>query len=167
MLVRPYCTSRVQMTLVEPATASTPVTERYAGFWRRTLAVFLDTLVILAIGIIEGLILPAHEDFSYVGAYISFKTTSNFVWGELSGVPYTLIFWALYGATPGKMVLGLRIVNARTLGRVGLLRSILRYLAYFVSGVVFMLGFIWAAFDRRKQGWHDKIAGTIVIQTRF
>jgi uncharacterized RDD family membrane protein YckC len=44
------------------------------------------------------------------------------------------------------------------------MRLVIRLLCYFVSALPFYLGFLWAAFDRRKQGWHDKIAGTVVIQ---
>ena len=164
--MQPHRTTRAGVILVGPADASALVNQHYAGFWRRTLAVLLDTLIIFVLGIIEGAILPANDGFSYAGRYISFSFSNNLVCGGLSSLPYTILFWALYGATPGKMILGLRIVQARTLGRVGLLGSVLRYLAYSVSGIVLMLGFIWAAFDRRKQGWHDKIAGTVVIRIR-
>jgi uncharacterized RDD family membrane protein YckC len=44
------------------------------------------------------------------------------------------------------------------------MRLVIRLLCYFVSALPFCLGFLWAAFDRRKRGWHDKIAGTVVIQ---
>ena len=43
---------------------------------------------------------------------------------------------------------------------------VIRYLAYYLSALVFFLGFLWVAFDRRKQGWHDKIAGTVVVRDR-
>jgi len=39
-----------------------------------------------------------------------------------------------------------------------------RYFGYYVSGLILALGFIWIAFDKRKQGWHDKLAGTLVIR---
>jgi uncharacterized RDD family membrane protein YckC len=72
-------------------------------------------------------------------------------------------FWRLYGATPGKIALGLKIVDAASGQPASLGRLVLRFLGYFVSAFPLVLGFLWAAVDRRKQGWHDKIARTIVI----
>ena len=67
------------------------------------------------------------------------------------------------GATPGKIALGLQIVDAEGGGRPGLGRLALRFLGYFVSAFPLYIGFLWAAFDRRGQAWHDKIARTLVI----
>ena len=39
-----------------------------------------------------------------------------------------------------------------------------RYLAYYLAILPLMLGIVWVAFDRRKQGWHDKLAGTVVLR---
>ena len=74
-------------------------------------------------------------------------------------------FWRAFGATPGKIALGLKIVDARTGQAPGFGQLILRFVCYFVSAFPLYLGFLWAAFDRRKQGWHDKIARTIVIHS--
>jgi uncharacterized RDD family membrane protein YckC len=43
-------------------------------------------------------------------------------------------------------------------------RSFLRYVGYWVVWITLFIGFIWVAFDGRKQGWHDKIAGTLVVR---
>jgi uncharacterized RDD family membrane protein YckC len=74
-----------------------------------------------------------------------------------------LAFWRRYGATPGKMAVGARIVDARTGGAPSNGRLVARYAGYLVSMLPLFLGFAWIAIDRRKQGWHDKIAGTLVI----
>jgi uncharacterized RDD family membrane protein YckC len=74
-------------------------------------------------------------------------------------------FWRYCGATSGKIALGLKIVDARTGGAPGLLQLIVRFFAYALSALPLYLGFLWAAVDRRKQGWHDKIARTIVINS--
>ena len=74
-------------------------------------------------------------------------------------------FWRYCGATPGKIAVGLKIVDAATGGPPPLGRLVLRFFAYFVSAFPLYLGFLWAAFDRRKQGWHDKIARTVVINS--
>ena len=61
------------------------------------------------------------------------------------------------------MLISARIVDANTFGTPSTGKLVGRYFAYIVS-CIFMLGFIWIAFDKRKQGWHDKLAGTVVIQ---
>jgi uncharacterized RDD family membrane protein YckC len=75
----------------------------------------------------------------------------------------TLFFWHRFGATPGKITLSARIVDARSGGRPTLARLVIRYVAYIISAAPLFLGFAWIAIDRRKQAWHDKIAGTRVI----
>ena len=74
-----------------------------------------------------------------------------------------VLFWVYKNATPGKMLFKSVIVDAKTLSAPSTIQNIIRYLAYFVSFSVLGLGFIWIAFDKRKQGWHDKLAGTVVI----
>ena len=60
-------------------------------------------------------------------------------------------------------MLGLTIVSSNTLLPLSKGQSVARYLGYYVSCQFFGLGFIWAAFDSRKQGWQDKLAKTLVI----
>jgi uncharacterized RDD family membrane protein YckC len=75
-----------------------------------------------------------------------------------------ILFWRYRGATPGKMLISARIVDANTYGPPSTGKLIGRYFAYLVSIIPIFLGFLWIAFDKRKQGWHDKLAGTVVIQ---
>jgi uncharacterized RDD family membrane protein YckC len=75
----------------------------------------------------------------------------------------TIFCWHRYGATPGKITFSARIVDARSGGRPSLPRLATRWLAYIISAAPLFLGFAWIAIDRRKQAWHDKIAGTRVI----
>jgi uncharacterized RDD family membrane protein YckC len=64
------------------------------------------------------------------------------------------------------MVFKARIVDAESGGPLTTGQSIGRYLGYYVSLLGLGLGFVWVAFDARKQGWHDKLAGTVVIRPR-
>ena len=62
------------------------------------------------------------------------------------------------------MIIRSKIVNAKTGKKPSLLQFTLRYLAYFVSYFIFFIGFFWIAFDKKKQGWHDLLAGTVVVR---
>lgn len=71
-----------------------------------------------------------------------------------------------YATTPGKWLLGLRILDAKTLEPIQGWRYAWRYLAYIPSAFPMMLGVIWATFNKRHRAWHDYIAGTVVVYTR-
>ena len=74
------------------------------------------------------------------------------------------MFWLKKQATPGKMAVSAKVVDA-TGNAMSVGQSIGRYFAYIVSIIPLGLGFIWVAFDSKKQGWHDKLVGTVVIKT--
>lgn len=78
---------------------------------------------------------------------------------------YFTYFHGITGQTPGKMILGLMVVQT-TGEKMTLGIAFLRWVGYILSSLFLYLGFIWIAFDGKKQGWHDKIAGTVVIQIR-
>ena len=75
-------------------------------------------------------------------------------------------FWTAKQATPGKMLLSLRVVDAKTGNSLSVGQSLVRYAGYFVSAIPFCLGLIWVGIDSKKQGWHDKIAGTVVVRSK-
>lgn len=75
-----------------------------------------------------------------------------------------LLFWHLKGATPGKMLLNIKIVDQHTFEYPTSQQCIIRFLGYFVSFFGVLLGFFWIAIDPKKQGWHDKMAKTVVIK---
>lgn len=141
-----------------------PAASRYAGFWIRVLATLIDTVILMAVSyavtkLIGGdMQMATGQDGTY-----SFNLSVN-GWPTLVAILYVIGFWAYAGATPGKMLLGLRIVRADTGAPIGLGGAILRYIGYIVSSIVLCIGLIWVAFDARKQGWHDKIAKTVVVR---
>ncbi len=75
-------------------------------------------------------------------------------------------FWRRFSATPGKILLKMEIRDAKTLGDISIQQTVIRYIGYIVSLLPLCLGFIWIGFDKKKQSWHDKLAGTVVIKTR-
>jgi uncharacterized RDD family membrane protein YckC len=77
---------------------------------------------------------------------------------------YFVGLWAWRGQTIGMMPFKLRVVRADDGGHVDLGQSLLRYVGFIISFAVILIGLIWAAFDCRKQGWHDKIVGTVVVR---
>jgi len=82
----------------------------------------------------------------------------------LFAVMYDVGFWTLAGQTPGKWLMGLLVVKANG-ERLKLGRALLRWLGYWLSGILF-LGFLWVLVDSKRQGFHDKLARTIVVYSR-
>ena len=132
----------------------------YAGFWQRAAALVIDGLIAVVILVPVIVVVFGTRQISLDPAAHS--------WDLLAFVAIAAAvigFWRVCGATPGKIALGVRIVDAATGQPPSLGRLALRFLGYFVSAFPLYLGFLWAAVDRRKQGWHDKIARTIVINS--
>lgn len=136
----------------------------YAGFWIRLGAALIDALLIMAITYPVLYAIYGDHYFSEDKAFISGPAEVLISW-VLPAVA-SILFWRSKQATPGKMALGLKIVNARTGKTLSLGQSVARYLGYFVSTLPLGLGFFWIAFDARKQGWHDKIGGAVVIRSK-
>lgn len=86
-----------------------------------------------------------------------------------AGMQFSILFviiaicWHFWAATPGKMIARLKIVDATTRKPISDLQIFLRLGGYIMSAMCFLLGFFWIGIDKRKQGWHDKFAGTVVI----
>jgi len=79
------------------------------------------------------------------------------------GLVVTVVFWVKLFGTPGKLLMGCQVVDAASGEPVSVRQGVLRYLGYYVSVLPLGLGFFWIAWDRRKQGFHDKIANTVVL----
>lgn len=162
----------------------------YASFERRMLANMIDTLLILILimPLIKPLMTVADPAIQYIQSL-----TAQLQQGSLSAQSYNLqvahyvlgeggilllldltyqtifmgivvlLFWIYRSATPGKMILNMAIVDAKTGDKPTRKQCIIRYLGYIVAVLPLMLGFIWIMFDKKRQGWHDKLAGTVVI----
>jgi len=139
----------------------------YAGFVSRLFAFVLDVIIlVVAITLITWLITFVEVLFDieafFGGNVISVIVTALLTFGVYIGYP--LFFWTLTGQTLGMMLMGLRVVT--TDGHyVSLGRSIRRLIGYAIAAIPFFLGFFWILVDDRRQGWHDKIAGTCVVYT--
>jgi uncharacterized RDD family membrane protein YckC len=132
----------------------------YAGFWARLFASMLDSIVQLLIFFPLMLLVFGSQFFmnpEFAPGFLGF-----FLYYVLP-VIWVILFWKYKSATPGKMMMGMSIVDASTGGDPAISKLVLRYFSYFVSLIPCFLGFFWVAWDKRKQAFHDKIAGTVVI----
>lgn len=133
----------------------------YGGFWIRLVAMIIDDIIagILFFWLLGVQLLGL--DFLYAS---NMSTPAGVIVQYILPAIYAIGFWIALRATPGKMALGLVIVDAKTGQQASTARYIIRYIAYYLSFVVLLLGFIWVAFNPRKRGWHDLIAGTVVVK---
>jgi uncharacterized RDD family membrane protein YckC len=82
----------------------------------------------------------------------------------VASLAYFPYFWATSGSTPGMRMMGLKVVRDSDGGPISGGQAVMRLIGYWVSGAVFYLGYIWIFIDKRHRGWHDLIAGTLVVQ---
>ncbi|WP_297443658.1 RDD family protein [Sulfurimonas sp.] len=153
---------------------------RYAGFWIRFVASFLDTLfVALPVAILIYFLSDGNWfDFSQYQQNIQMAMSGNphalnhqpqtsFAWElgfEFSVLIITILFWKKWrGATPGKKFVHIKIVDAKTLQDLDNTQAITRSLGYIVSMALFFIGFLMVALRKDKRGLHDLLAGTLVI----
>jgi uncharacterized RDD family membrane protein YckC len=130
-----------------------------ASFAKRTAAYFIDYLVLsipVSIIMASAAILTPPD--------VSTQLRVAAPWLFLIFGIYFILFWSLpEGATVGMAILNIGVVRkdgTRSL----ILRNIVRFLGCIISIIPLHIGFLWMLFDRHQQGWHDKIAGTIVIE---
>jgi uncharacterized RDD family membrane protein YckC len=140
----------------------TPPRIEYVGFWKRFVAVVIDTLILLIV-IVPALIAIYGREYLARAQDSAFAGFWDFLLQVVLPAVAVILFWRYRGATPGKMAISARIVDAQTGGRPATGKLVLRYFAYLASTLPLLLGFVWIAIDRRKQGFHDKIANTLVI----
>ena len=144
---------------------------QYLGFQARFVAFMIDSTVASIImapfvsQLVGELVLSDYDlsDQAQMIELLQRLTTQLSVDLLFMGTIFVL-FWIFKNATPGKMIFKSVIVDANTLCAPTVTQNIIRYLGYFVSLFPLGIGFLWIAFDKRKQGWHDKLAGTVVIR---
>jgi len=125
----------------------------YAGFWRRVGAALVDSFIFsLLFGLVLG---PAFVNASL----FTLEGLSRSVLTML----FTVGFWINFVGTPGKLLLGCQVVDADSFEVMNARQAFIRFVAYLASMLPLMLGFLWIAKDARKQGFHDKIANTVVL----
>jgi uncharacterized RDD family membrane protein YckC len=151
----------VQAGIEMPALISEEL--EYVGFWPRVGAALIDTLLIMVVTVP---LVTAIYGKQYWISDAWLKGPADFLINWVLPAGAVLLFWIYRQATPGKIAIGARIVDAETGGKPSTRQLVGRYVAYYVSIIPFMAGIVWVAFDPRKQGWHDKLARTVVVRPK-
>jgi uncharacterized RDD family membrane protein YckC len=175
MMVCPDCKTRYAQKLREGVTPVSAV--RFAGFWIRALAYLIDIIILAAVQYIVGLslrgsVIPTYQQPQPgdIGAVVAMLPAIGISWviSLVIGAVYEGLFLSRLGATPGKMVVGVKVVRPDG-SMIGLGRAVGRYVVkYFEFIIVFIgwIGFIIAGFDSQKRALHDMMCDTRVIQIR-
>jgi uncharacterized RDD family membrane protein YckC len=133
----------------------------YAGFWVRFLAFLIDGILL---AVITAPFVPLWgSNFTASSANFQVHAQVDPV-GTLIGLVYLAGMWSWRGQTIGMMPFNMKVVGVADGKNIDIFRAVLRYVGFIIAAIPLLIGLIWAAFDSRKQGWHDKIAGTLVIR---
>lgn len=151
---------------------------QYAGFVSRIIAFVLDVVIILTvILILNTTVIVILSFFNLSLDRLSNIANSNNALEKTFSIfflllsisinfilfyGYYIIFWMLVGQTPGKMIMGVRIVSTDG-GPVSFFQTIRRLVGYWISMIFLFMGFFWVLVSDTRQGWHDKFARTYVI----
>jgi uncharacterized RDD family membrane protein YckC len=137
----------------------------YVGFWPRVGASIID-------GILLSIVSAPLLIWIYGWGYFTdadgplIHGTADILISHVFPAVAVIFFWLRRQATPGKMAVSARVVDARTGNTLTMWQAIGRYLGYIIAVLPLFIGIIWVAFDPRKQGWHDKLAGTVVVRPK-
>jgi len=144
---------------------------QYAGFVTRLVAFVIDVVIVFVLVIISnaaiGLVATLLTRLHLVRVGPLTETVASVIAiaiGVVMVVAYYIGFWLAAGQTPGKRIMGVRIVCTDG-DRVELGNVVRRFVGYWLSSVLF-LGFLWILVDNQRQAWHDTLSGTIVIYSR-
>lgn len=139
----------------------------YGGFWIRVVAYIIDSVILGLVGFAFGVVIAAIALASNPAnpqvVADSLRPVSTAISVAIN-IAYFVGLWTVMGGTLGQRLLKLRVVDASTGQPLTFGKALLRWLGLFVAFLVCFVGVIWVAFDARKQGWADKISGTLVLQ---
>lgn len=157
--------------------------KKYVGFNRRMLAATIDSLALIFAMPLINRFFPIDREayFKYAPdasdpanaerALLAMINDPAFIqsWAQNTVAQavvmciFCAICWQFWSATPGMIILRMKVVDAKTEGRINSLQVVLRSVGLLISGMCFFLGFLWISFDKKHRGWHDFLAGTVVV----
>lgn len=138
----------------------------YARFGRRLVATVIDTAFYAASSGALLFLFYGADYFVWVRephGMMEFYGAGDVFAQYLLPFMLTIWMWCAFGATPGKFLLGCQVVDANTLQRVTMRQALLRYIGYMLSALPLFAGFLWILVDKKRRGFHDKLARTVVI----
>ncbi len=174
LMICPACKNNYVQKLREGAAPAAVMV--YAGFWIRVVAYLIDAIILGVVATIiqvtlvgSMLTIPRPQpgtvpDISAMGPMMGMIGLAYLLNLAISSC-YEAFFVAKLGATPGKLVIGARVVCADGTP-VSLGRAFGRYFAKILSALILLIGYIMIGFDSQKRGLHDMICDTRVIKSR-
>ncbi len=135
----------------------------YAGFWRRLTAWLVDSALLLLVIVPLMYLLYGPAYFAQPRSFGAYFGVGDFLLKQVMPAVVVIYFWVKFCGTPGKRLLECVVVDAATRQPLRVRPAVIRYLGYFVSSLPLGLGFLWIAWDKRKQGFHDKLAKSVVL----
>ena len=134
----------------------------YVGFWPRLLGTTAD-IVLVAMIVTPILVTIYGTDYLFDDQLIEGR------WHVIIGgiLPAVAALWFLikFQATPGKMIIKSQIVHEHTGDKPHSIQYVIRYLAFSIISILPLgLGCLWILWDKKRQGWHDKLARTVVVK---
>lgn len=136
------------MAAVQGSTAGAGIAfppDQLVGFGPRFLATLIDSIVLF---IVAFLLRAVH-----LGAVV-----------VVVDIAYFVFFWSTSGVTLGNRVMKIQVVKADG-SALNWGTGVIRYVGYVISTIVIFIGLLWVLWDPNKQGWHDKMAHTVVIRS--
>ncbi len=130
----------------------------FAGPGDRLVAYIVDVIIV---SILTALLSVLTLALAVTAPFLAILPIIAIVVVPLLYFPY---YWSRDGQTPGMKMMGIRVVRDRDGGPITSGQAILRLIGYWISWFVFGLGYLWIFIDKRRRGWHDLIAGTVVVE---
>jgi len=156
-------------TLEVPSPTAPPASVQYAGFWRRFVAMLIDTLalgaVYSAVAVAGGVSMMGFRNTNDPAA--AGVAMGGFMFLFLIEIAGGWLYFALMESssnqgTLGKMALGLRVTDLDG-RRISFGKATGRFFAKILSGMTLCIGYLMAGFTQKKQALHDFVAGTLVL----
>ncbi|HXH73603.1 MAG TPA: RDD family protein [Bacteriovoracaceae bacterium] len=139
----------------------------YGGFWLRAGALITDLVLLTVVDGIFNLAIGLDFIASAAPGQFSNKDMISIGFGLVSGFIYFTFLQALFNGTVGKKAFGLMLVDSKRYSQVSIGQAVGRYFMFLVSWIIFLgLGIIWVGFQKKKQGWHDLAANTVVVKKK-
>jgi len=164
----PTCGNNLLAPSATPAAGVGPVT--YAGFWRRLIAMLIDSVILIVPGAVAGGIVGFFLGFAMTrqGADLATIEVVCTIAGNLLGISLNWLYFTLMESsskqgTLGKMVMDIKVTDLEG-RRISYLRANGRYWGKILSFLLAMIGFLMAGFTRKKQALHDMMAGCLVVR---